>query len=141
MVEIRSIKWTKPKKSDKGAIILHTNKQFNLFLWTKENLDEWMFMMNECIERLRTRKSILSNNILSSQSDEKQQQQLLCNQIICEDLYENTNGFIPKPSESTGIDNTEQARPIQRSETITKRCAGSNTQHLQDISNESVKQR
>ena len=51
------IEWLKPKKSDKGAIILHIKGQFNLFLWAKSSLDEWMFMLNESIERLKLRRS------------------------------------------------------------------------------------
>lgn len=56
------IDWLKPKKSDKGAIILHLNKQFNLFLWCKENLDEWMFMIKESVERNKLRRSCIVQN-------------------------------------------------------------------------------
>lgn len=56
------IEWLKPGKSDKGPIILHINGRFNLSLWSKENLDEWMFMINESIERHKMRRSCLVHN-------------------------------------------------------------------------------
>lgn len=56
------IDWLKPKKSDKGAIILHLNRQFNLFLWCKENLDEWMFLIKESVERNKLRRSYIVRN-------------------------------------------------------------------------------
>lgn len=65
------IDWLKPKKSDKGAIILHLNRQFNLFLWCKENLDEWMFMIKESVERNKLRRSCVVQN---GESRIKQQQ-------------------------------------------------------------------
>ena len=56
------IEWLKPKKSDKGAIVVHINGQFNLFLWSKENLEEWMFMISESIERNKIRRSYNMQN-------------------------------------------------------------------------------
>lgn len=48
------IDWLRPKKSDKGAIILRMKDQFNIFLWSKENLDEWMTL----IEAMRLKRLV-----------------------------------------------------------------------------------
>lgn len=108
MGEIAQLQWAKPKKSDKGAIILYTTRHENLFLWTKENLDEWMFLINESIQRHKDKKSYLLiqqqqvkgskfPSIATSQIAFSQKlandKQSMCNndasQIICEEFYEN----------------------------------------------------
>lgn len=61
--DITKLDWLKPKKSDKGAIIIHLKEQFNLFLWSKKGLDEWMILIGESIEHLKLRRCGQSNPI------------------------------------------------------------------------------
>lgn len=60
--DVAKFNWSRPTKSDKGAIILYINGQFNLYLWSKNNLDEWMFVINESVERNRVRRSCVLQN-------------------------------------------------------------------------------
>lgn len=53
------IEWLKPKKSDKGAIVLYLNGPYNLLLWTKKNLDDWMLMIEESVQRNKIRRSFI----------------------------------------------------------------------------------
>jgi len=61
--DITQTDWLRPQKSDKGAIILHIKGQFDLYLWSKINLEEWMFMIQESIERHKFRRSCIAQNI------------------------------------------------------------------------------
>lgn len=65
------VDWLKPNKSDKGSIILHLNGRFNLHIWTKDNLEEWMLVIKESIARYQARRSCITQKngikILDSQ--------------------------------------------------------------------------
>lgn len=92
------IDWLKPKKSDKGAVVLHLNKQFNLLLWCKENLDEWMFMIKESVERNKLRRSCIVQNGIEHRINHQHQHQSVIDNGHCINsttiddgqLYENT---------------------------------------------------
>lgn len=93
--DIQKIEWLKPNKSDKGAIVLLINGQFNLFLWSKKNLDEWMYVIQEAVQR---NKICRQRN--SMQHETKSAKSTVCNsnnhinhQII-QDLYENTTASV-----------------------------------------------
>lgn len=53
----------RPSKNNKGSIYIHIKDQANLLLWSKENIDEWMFLIQEATERSRLRRSATSSYI------------------------------------------------------------------------------
>lgn len=107
LCDITRIELLKPKKSDKGAIVLHLTGQFNLRLWSKDNLDEWMFLINESIERNKIRRSMLANNGAAKKPQAKQSDLHFpaTNGADASGVYENTgfvqNGLVNQSSRTT----------------------------------------
>lgn len=83
--DVAKIKWLRPNKSDKGPIILRINGNFDLSLWSKRGLDEWMDVLTETCQISKIKRpgqpgtsAIIDHDKLDS------------NQLSSVDLYQNT---------------------------------------------------
>lgn len=108
------VDWLKPKKSDKGAIVLELNKQFKLLLWCKENLDDWMFMIKESVERNKVRRSCFVQN------DDARENQAVSKSTANEtvdagQLYQNTAHNFYTPNDCVKRAPSSNAQDIVRS--------------------------
>lgn len=112
--DITKLDWLNPNKSDKGAIILHIIGNFNLILWSKENLIEWMLMLRESIERYRIRKTCVVQNsnsktISNLDTIPLQPPRLgLNNNEENNDFYENTANILENGQSYKQSDNNNQ---------------------------------
>lgn len=120
------LEWSKPRKSDKGAIVLHLDGQFNLMLWSKDGLDEWMFMINESIARNKVRKSCLNKSNVSEGCKMDGSDSQAINEAISmpnkpaegNDVYENFVNISVRPDDDhptkKPIDYLGQGKPCER---------------------------
>lgn len=59
LCDIKSVRWEKPDKNERGSIVLDVVGRFSLMLWSKHGLTEWMTTLQESVRANIVRRSCL----------------------------------------------------------------------------------